>query len=87
MRLWVIKILSSIGGDILPNRLIISEMNFFDICLSEPCDTIVLPCRHMCMCIGCAKVLRFQTNRCLICRRPVERLLEIKENRIYPDFP
>ncbi|KAL3623330.1 putative E3 ubiquitin-protein ligase log2 [Castilleja foliolosa] len=48
------------------------------ICLSEPRDTTVLPCRHMCMCSNCAKVLRFQTNRCPICRQPVERLLEIK---------
>lgn len=31
-----------------------------------------------CMCSECAKVLRFQTNRCPICRTPVERLLEIK---------
>lgn len=30
------------------------------------------------MCSGCAKVLRFQTNRCPICRQPVERLLEIQ---------
>ncbi|KAG9134548.1 hypothetical protein Leryth_000891 [Lithospermum erythrorhizon] len=50
------------------------------ICLSEPRDTTVLPCRHMCMCSGCARVLRFQTNRCPICRQPVERLLEIKVN-------
>ncbi|CAK9164816.1 unnamed protein product [Ilex paraguariensis] len=48
------------------------------ICLSEPRDTTVLPCRHMCMCSGCAKVLRFQTTRCPICRCPVDRLLEIK---------
>ncbi|WJZ88694.1 hypothetical protein VitviT2T_007971 [Vitis vinifera] len=50
------------------------------ICLSEPRDTTVLPCRHMCMCGGCAKVLRFQMNRCPICRQPVEQLLEIKVN-------
>lgn len=50
------------------------------ICLSEPRDTTVIPCRHMCMCSGCAKVLQFQTNRCPICRQPVERLLEIKVN-------
>ncbi|XP_057984138.1 probable E3 ubiquitin-protein ligase LOG2 [Malania oleifera] len=56
------------------------------ICLSEPRDTTVLPCRHMCMCSGCAKELRlqtnqaFQTNRCPICRQQVERLLEIKVN-------
>ncbi|XP_015874397.1 probable E3 ubiquitin-protein ligase LOG2 isoform X1 [Ziziphus jujuba] len=50
------------------------------VCLSEPRDTTVLPCRHMCMCSDCAKVLRFQTDRCPICRQPVERLLEIKVN-------
>ncbi|XP_044466986.1 probable E3 ubiquitin-protein ligase LOG2 [Mangifera indica] len=50
------------------------------ICLSEPRDTTVLPCRHMCMCSGCAKVLQFQSNRCPICRQPVDRLLEIKVN-------
>ncbi|XP_043698944.1 probable E3 ubiquitin-protein ligase LOG2 [Telopea speciosissima] len=50
------------------------------ICLSEPRDTTVLPCRHMCMCSGCAKVLRYQTDRCPICRQPVARLLEIKVN-------
>ncbi|MCO5570101.1 hypothetical protein L7F22_023817 [Adiantum nelumboides] len=48
------------------------------ICLSELRDTTVLPCRHMCMCSACAKVLRFQSSRCPICRTPVERLLEIK---------
>eukprot|EP00897_Mesotaenium_endlicherianum_P007154 jgi/Mesen1/6467/ME000033S05747 len=48
------------------------------ICLSEPRDTTVLPCRHMCMCSDCAKVLRYQTNRCPICRQVIERLLEIK---------
>ena len=36
------------------------------ICLSEPRDTTVLPCRHMCMCSGCARLLRHQTNRCPI---------------------
>lgn len=51
------------------------------ICLSELRDTTVLPCRHMCMCSGCAKVLRFQSNRCPICRTPVDRLLEIKVSK------
>ncbi|KAE8692483.1 putative E3 ubiquitin-protein ligase LUL2 [Hibiscus syriacus] len=55
------------------------------ICLSEPRDTTVLPCRHMCMCSSCAKVLRCQTNRCPICRQPVERLLEITVNNAGTD--
>lgn len=55
------------------------------ICLSEPRDTAVLPCRHMCMCSVCARVLRFQTTRCPICRQLVERLLEIKVNNSSDD--
>mmetsp|Transcript_23001 Transcript_23001/g.74959 ORF Transcript_23001/g.74959 Transcript_23001/m.74959 type:complete len:331 (-) Transcript_23001:101-1093(-) len=48
------------------------------ICLCENRDTTVLPCRHMCMCSGCARMLRHQSNRCPICRSKVESLLEIK---------
>lgn len=51
------------------------------ICLSEPRDTTVLPCRHMCMCNKCARMLREKSNNCPICRKPVESLLEIKVGR------
>ncbi|CAN0856498.1 Probable E3 ubiquitin-protein ligase LUL4 [Linum grandiflorum] len=48
------------------------------ICMTEPKDTAVLPCRHMCMCSECAKELRIQSNKCPICRQPIEELIEIK---------
>ena len=51
------------------------------ICLTEPRDTTVLPCRHLCMCAECAHHLRTQGtagNVCPICRNPVESLLEIR---------
>mmetsp|Transcript_46972 Transcript_46972/g.87562 ORF Transcript_46972/g.87562 Transcript_46972/m.87562 type:complete len:175 (-) Transcript_46972:440-964(-) len=48
------------------------------ICLSEPRDTAVLPCRHMCMCSACAHMLRHQTNRCPICRTIATDYLNIK---------
>jgi E3 ubiquitin-protein ligase MGRN1 len=48
------------------------------ICMSEPRDTTVMPCRHLCMCSTCARMLRHQTNRCPICRTTVESLLEIR---------
>ena len=54
------------------------------VCLSETRDTTVLPCRHMCMCSGCARMLRHQSNRCPICRTPAESLLEIKVARKAP---
>ncbi|KAI4993727.1 hypothetical protein ZWY2020_008040 [Hordeum vulgare] len=49
------------------------------ICLSEPRDTTVLPCRHMCMCRS-AQGPEVPDHLCPICRQPVERLLEIKVN-------
>ncbi|OWM74207.1 probable E3 ubiquitin-protein ligase LUL4 [Punica granatum] len=50
------------------------------ICMTEPKDTAVLPCRHMCMCNECSKALRLQSNKCPICRQPIEELIEIKIN-------
>ncbi|KAK3002554.1 hypothetical protein RJ639_022037 [Escallonia herrerae] len=52
------------------------------ICMTEPKDTAVLPCRHMCMCSECAKELRLQSNTCPICRQPIEELMEIKINNV-----
>ncbi|CAN4111173.1 unnamed protein product [Withania somnifera] len=54
------------------------------ICMTEPKDTAVLPCRHMCLCGECAKELRRQSNKCPICRQPIEELLEIKVNEGKP---
>ena len=51
------------------------------ICMSEAKDTTVLPCRHMCMCSGCARVLRVQSNRCPICRQMIDSLLQIKVSK------
>jgi hypothetical protein len=47
------------------------------ICLSDPRDTAVLPCRHLCLCAACAQQLTFQTNRCPVCRGPCLSLLSI----------
>ncbi|PIN00230.1 putative E3 ubiquitin ligase [Handroanthus impetiginosus] len=52
------------------------------ICMTEPKDVAVLPCRHMCMCSNCAKALRLQSNKCPICREIIESLLEIKIDNI-----
>ena len=49
--------------------------------MTEPRDTTVLPCRHMCMCSECAKVLRVNSEKCPICRTPIEQLLQIKISR------
>lgn len=48
------------------------------VCLSEPRDTIMLPCRHLCMCSPCADKLRYQHGTCPFCRNPFQALLRIK---------
>lgn len=51
------------------------------ICLTEPRDTAVLPCRHMCFCKHCAGIVRLQCDRCPVCRQKVKSLLQFKNER------
>ena len=51
------------------------------ICMSDIRDTLILPCRHLCLCNGCADSLRFQSNNCPICRAPFRALLQIRAMR------
>jgi len=50
------------------------------ICLSEPRDTAVLPCRHMCFCSYCAGIVRLQCDRCPVCRQKVQSLLQFRKD-------
>uniref|UniRef100_A0A7R9VMS5 RING-type E3 ubiquitin transferase n=1 Tax=Chlamydomonas euryale TaxID=1486919 RepID=A0A7R9VMS5_9CHLO len=54
------------------------------ICMSATRDTMSLPCRHMCMCHGCADELKTQTNKCPICRNVISSLLHIKIGKGQP---
>lgn len=48
------------------------------ICMSDMRDTLILPCRHLCLCNSCADSLRYQANNCPICRAPFRALLQIR---------
>jgi len=48
------------------------------ICLTEPRDTAVLPCRHMCFCSYCAGIVRLQCAQCPICRQRVSSMLQFQ---------
>jgi hypothetical protein len=48
------------------------------VCMSDPRDTLILPCRHLCLCNGCAESLRYQANNCPICRAPFRALLQVR---------
>lgn len=39
------------------------------VCMSELKDTIVLPCRHMCLCSECANTIRGRSDKCPLCRQ------------------
>ncbi|XP_046710798.1 E3 ubiquitin ligase RNF157 isoform X4 [Silurus meridionalis] len=51
------------------------------VCLSDVRDTLILPCRHLCLCNTCADTLRYQANCCPICRLPFRALLQIRALR------
>ncbi|XP_065065763.1 probable E3 ubiquitin-protein ligase MGRN1 [Rhopilema esculentum] len=51
------------------------------ICMCDTRDTLILPCRHLCLCNGCANSLRYQASNCPICRSPFHALLQIKAVR------
>lgn len=53
------------------------------ICMSDMRDTLILPCRHLCLCQPCADSLRYQANNCPICRSPFRALLQIKALQKY----
>ncbi|KAI5719188.1 hypothetical protein M8J76_006490 [Diaphorina citri] len=48
------------------------------ICMCDIRDTLILPCRHLCLCHSCADSLRYQANNCPICRAPFRALLQIR---------
>ena len=38
-------------------------------CLSNAKDTVVLPCRHMCLCSACAEGVKSRSDKCPLCRQ------------------
>jgi len=48
------------------------------ICMEQTRDTVVLPCRHLCMCATCAATFRLRTSNCPVCRQKVSALLQIQ---------
>jgi E3 ubiquitin-protein ligase MGRN1 len=38
------------------------------VCMSNPRNTLLEPCKHVCLCAECAEILRNNRNACPICR-------------------
>lgn len=57
------------------------------ICLTERVDTMIIPCKHMCLCKACCSDLRFRTQKCPICRRTIERFILVDRSAIKDPHP
>ncbi len=50
------------------------------ICLTESRGVMMLPCRHVCLCSGCAQEMRGHAAfKCPVCRSDVHTLMQIRE--------
>uniref|UniRef100_A0A2A6BB05 SET domain-containing protein n=1 Tax=Pristionchus pacificus TaxID=54126 RepID=A0A2A6BB05_PRIPA len=47
------------------------------ICLVTVADTAAIDCGHMCMCNGCAVIIKRSGDGCPICRKPIKDILKI----------
>jgi hypothetical protein len=45
------------------------------VCLSEPKNTIIMPCGHLCVCSDCGKALHSKAYTCPICRGNIGSLI------------
>lgn len=64
-------------GDDGGGQLIDNDSSECVICMTDPKEVAVYPCRHMCMCLTCAEALPSQNNKCPMCRRPALLLLRL----------
>eukprot|EP00171_Calliarthron_tuberculosum_P011223 IDg11223t1 len=72
---------ASADSGIGKNVFSVDASNECVICLTEPCNTAVLPCNHLCLCQDCGAKLSTDPSqdrrRCPICRTDLESLLRI----------
>jgi hypothetical protein len=53
------------------------------ICMSMPKNTMVMPCRHVCMCDSCTELLQKQSKRnCPVCRENVTNFIRLESHEM-----
>ncbi|GJQ12131.1 hypothetical protein GpartN1_g3922.t1 [Galdieria partita] len=48
------------------------------VCMLDTINTLLLPCRHFCLCIECAESIRVRSSCCPLCRHPIVQILQIQ---------
>ncbi|KAK6589653.1 RING domain [Cryptosporidium xiaoi] len=51
------------------------------VCLTNYRETILLPCRHACLCSDCSKMLLKMAHDCPICRSQIHSIVNIEGNK------
>ncbi|PXF44508.1 putative E3 ubiquitin-protein ligase LUL3 [Gracilariopsis chorda] len=58
------------------------------VCLTEPSTTAVQPCKHLCLCDDCARLLTLEVDaqqKCPVCRTHIGKLLRIVDTSRRPE--
>ena len=50
------------------------------ICLSDPKDTLIMPCGHFCVCETCGKSLVESKHSCPVCRGHISSMIPMKKH-------
>lgn len=56
----------------------VNDLQRCKICLDERSDTLLMPCRHMCMCRSCAD--NYPESTCPVCRGPIRDKIRVYQS-------
>jgi hypothetical protein len=65
---------SSVAPPAAPAPHLDAEETLCVVCMDAPKNHLVLPCKHLCVCEACARLLH---NRCPVCRGPIELITQV----------
>jgi len=54
------------------------------ICLEAKKNTMILPCRHLCLCHNCALHVNIGMNKCPICRYSISAISNLRPVKFIP---
>jgi hypothetical protein len=67
-----------VGSSAVPAAHQDTEETMCVVCFDAPKDHLVLPCKHLCVCAGCAEQLtNTRTPTCPVCRGPIRETMKV----------
>ncbi|KAM3143542.1 hypothetical protein pb186bvf_004304 [Paramecium bursaria] len=50
------------------------------VCLTNIVDTMIIPCRHVILCLECCESMQRSCEKCPLCRQPIEKYVILKKS-------